>query len=833
MIDYARFHGLIQDHRLLDPLELLPKPENQPRFFEDPEHAPKFEIPQGFSTNERLTLSKEAATLLSSCTTAPKIGTWNVEDVLDVRHRMRKQKFEIPILRTDQELDMEEFGQRVEPDLAGFNLPYEKVDEENDEGLTWPRKCYGLPQELESRCRGERIETSRDVLIYMQDLLKTSYTEEDEKALLESELRYKKYGIVEPVTPPLLPASPEIVPFVPSSPTGYLEQLSDHTSPTTMQAHEIDKLLMGRDAIRPSKKTPSSGSHSSNTIPFDEDDIGQIYSPLKDIGDTPTSPLQKHVRLDDIRVEAPLTPPMTVQNPILNGKNVSFKEMLQEIIPSLPLPIEEPPEVSLEDIDGFFEEAIAPIADRVNREVEQEQLQEADSTKRMDVPIMDFSLPVPPWKMHSHSSSAKANDHETELDAQRNLISEMKATHMKNHRWPGIPRLELKLPWCPFPKELGKIATQEIIEDDGSISKFLAGLSVSDTLDSSTLTWKQEGLRVLDDDDDSDEELQPGIFKDDKDIHSLIKKRKLELQETAELLSDVVPVDKVALGYDINSAKEAKILTEAAPSVSSRLEAPGSSHNQQGQVLLGGTFSAFNALSNFLDVRGETTKKPKLMDSPYFPTPYSGQPLRPMATVMEAAEQIKDVPLPAQAAKKPLPVPELNPPKSPRPFIISSTIFAQRRIVRRLKNIYPTAEFIERDFTSHSTASEPHLGIPNAFGAEADILVSPSTGLIWTMLQVIKQRSLPGQADRSPIRERIARVSRKYERLVVLISEGREGYLHSEVAVSSALSGLDIKDCEALTEFISFCESLEGEIVVLYTGGGEEELAKWIAGVMI
>jgi len=265
-----------------------------------------------------------------------------------------------------------------------------------------------------------------------------------------------------------------------------------------MQANEIDTLLMRRDAIGPSKKTSSSGSHSSHTMPFDEDDIGQIYSPLKDIGEPPSSPLQRRVRPDDRRVEGPLTPPMTVQNPILKGKNVSFKEMLQEIIPNLPLPIEEPPEVSLGDIDGFFEDAIAPIADRVNREVEQEQLQEADSTKRVDVPVMDFSLPVPPWKIHSHGSSAKAQQHKTELDAQRCLISEMKETHMRNHRWPGTARLELKLPWCPFPKELGKVATQESIEDDESISNFLAGLNVCDVVDSSTLTWKQEGVRVLD-----------------------------------------------------------------------------------------------------------------------------------------------------------------------------------------------------------------------------------------------------------------------------------------------------------------------------------------------
>lgn len=611
---------------------------------------------------------------------------------------------------------------------------------------------------------------------------------------------------------------------------------------------------MREDAIKLNRNTACIDSHSSHTIPSEEADIGQIYSPLVDIGEPPSSPWPKHVRPDDRKVEGPLTPPMTVQNPTTKGKNVSFKEMLQEVIPEFPPLIDDPSEASLQDIDAFFKETVAPIADKVNREVEQEQLQEADSTMRVTVPIMDFSLPLLPWKVYGRGAGAGASDGGSELDAQKRLLIEVKESHLKDIRWPGAASLELKLRWSPFPKELGQIATQEFIDDDGSLEEYLAGLDITGTFDISALTWKREGLRVLEDDEDSEEELQPGIFSEGKTIEALIRKRRLEIEDSLEV-SPTPNLGGDAAGRTLERTARAQVTPD--DSLPNRPQTILPSEIINGQPLLGGGFSAFSALSNFMDVRGEGAKRQKLTASPFFPSPSSDNrsDKHPPANTA-APSQLRNIDISAKEHGPPIPVPTLTPLPPYRTFITSSSsISSQRRIIRRVQQLHPNATFIERDFRPPTIPhhTKPHLGLPDPPSDEADLIVSSSTGILWTTLQTIKQRPLPGQSQtpRLPlIRERIARISDRYERLVVLVSEGRDtsltsnhkpGIAHSDAAgVKTALpppppsqcSVLSANDCDALTDLTACCTALDADISVLYVAGGEEELVRWIAGVM-
>lgn len=611
---------------------------------------------------------------------------------------------------------------------------------------------------------------------------------------------------------------------------------------------------MKEDAIKLNRNTASIDSHSSHTIPSEEADIGQIYSPLKDIGEPPSSPWPKHVRPDDRKVEGPLTPPMTVLNPMMTkGKNVSFKEMLQEVIPQFPPLIDDPLETSLQDIDAFFAETIAPMADRVNREVEQEQLQEADSTMRVTVPIMDFSLPVPPWKVYSRGAGAGASNGGSELDAQKRLMVEVNQRHLRDIRWPGAASVELKLRWSPFPKELGQIATQESIDDDGSLEEFLAELDITGPVDFSALIWKREGLRVLDDDEDSEEELQPGIFSEGKTIEALIKKRRLEIEESL----DTANLGGDAAGQRLERTERVQITPDDKLPTPAQTTLPGPSEITNAQSLLGGGFSAFSALSNFMDVRGEGSKKRKLTASPFFPSPSSNNRSdEPPPAKTATPTQLRNIDSPAKEHLLPIPVPTLTPLPPSRTFITSSSsISSQRRIIRRIQQLHPNATFIERDFRPPTTPHpiKPHLALPDQPSDEADLIVSSSTGILWTTLQAIKQRPLPGQSQtpRLPlIRERIARVSDRYERLVVLVSEGRDtsptsnhkpGIVHSDAAVvttalppppPSQCSALSANNCDALIDLTACCTALDADVSVLYVAGGEEELARWIAGVM-
>jgi len=135
---------------------------------------------------------------------------------------------------------------------------------------------------------------------------------------------------------------------------------------------------------------------------------------------------------------------------------------------------------------------------------------------------------------------------------------------------------------------------------------------------------------------------------------------------------------------------------------------------------------------------------------------------------------------------------------------------------------------IERDFAAHNTTSWKPGSVSRSrvcspLDSEADIIASPSTGIVITTLQKIKQKPLPGQAGISAIRERIEGISVRYEKLIVLVSEGRE----DEIAM-----GMDDKDCHSFTEFLGFCSGFETNILVQFVGGGRVMLTRWLASAI-
>jgi hypothetical protein len=113
------------------------------------------------------------------------------------------------------------------------------------------------------------------------------------------------------------------------------------------------------------------------------------------------------------------------------------------------------------------------------------------------------------------------------------------------------------------------------------------------------------------------------------------------------------------------------------------------------------------------------------------------------------------------------------------------------------------------------------MGCHHSAAKEADIILSPSTGLIFTTLQRVKQRALPGQADRSPIKERVFALQSRYERLVIVVSEG----LSPEMENLGSSRPHDPRDIEAVEAFKAFASKMEGEVLVQYVVGGEKALA--------
>lgn len=617
---------------------------------------------------------------------------------------------------------------------------------------------------------------------------------------------------MQPVSPPLLPLSPEILPFIPSSDTGRLELLSDHTSPTKEEQTDIERKIFRDDAVTSASRQAESSSQNSDHMLLDSKSLGDIYSPLKGIADPPSSPPTPRRSLQDRKVEVPLSPPTSEQPPPWKRKSVSWSEALTKVIRDLPQPIPKPENVSSDDIDAFFEESIRPIAIKAERGIEQEQLQEADTTLRVKVPIMDFSLPVAPWK-----AGANVLKSEDGNECYRKMLLELKELHFEEHIWPTSGKAERELTWTPFPAALGKVETQESIADDRLIEKYL---KQPERVDVDTLTWKPEGLRLFDDLPTSYEEvLGEGTFPEERDIESLIRKRRFELQEDAEL-------PQQSKGNSIQSNGRPRSKQQRT----SQLKDEGDSSFAN--------FSALSALDGYIALKKGIVEEPRIRLNHLFPNAStSDPPKQTKAQTNQSKPAERTGTHHVEINEFATPSPHVVAPTSDTPFVVSASFLSNRRLARQVQRLFPSAIFIERDFNLHLNPTERTLPKSNVapklfktMAEEADILLSPSTGLIWTTLQKIKQRSLPGQAFRSAIRARITSTAPRYERLIVLVSDNR----HSEHPTTSADdASLDNSDCEAFVEFTTFCSALPAEVQLTLVNGGEDMVAKWIVAVMV
>ena len=607
---------------------------------------------------------------------------------------------------------------------------------------------------------------------------------------------------VQPVSPPLSPMSPVTSPFVPSSDTGRIELLSDQTSPTRDELREAEGVILADDVIAPLKQEAKVSSQNSDPMLLDSESLGDIYSPLKGIARPPSTPPFVRNSFEDRKVKVPLSPAASEKPLPWERKNVPFSEALTEVIHDLPPPLPKPENVSSDDIDAFFEETIRPVGIKAERRIEQERLQEGGTALRISVPIMDFSLPVAPWNARTQRSESE------KLADRQNALTEMKALHFGNHAWPLSGKVERQLRWTPFPAALGKVEIQETISDDALVEKYIAR---PDRVDVTTLTWKPEGLRILDELAEPEEELAEAIFPEERDIDSLIRKRKYELE--AEETSP--PVNNH--GIETANTKTRN---------RNRGEAQPDKHDEP----TFGTFSALKALDSYMSVRKGVVDSPKLTADKYFPIPTKvAVPATPPKTTA------LDAPAPAQE-KVSMPSPLIMAPTSPTAFVVSASVLSHRKLARNVQRLYPSAEFIERDFTLYSKPRErapskliTNIPSQNSMIDEADMILSPSVGLIWMTLRKIKQRSLPGQVARSAVKERIAGASLRYERLVVLVHEDCNSGDSTEVDSIK----LDNSDCEALIEFTNFCSALESEVQVIFVAGTEEDLAKWIVATMV
>jgi hypothetical protein len=566
-------------------------------------------------------------------------------------------------------------------------------------------------------------------------------------------------------------------------------------------------------------------SDSSDSILLDITHPPQ-FSPLFEAS---SLPILKR-RAEDLKVEGPLTPPMLSSSPMKKLKSMSFADIVHKdkLYKSWneKITTDQANEAGV-DSDQVFQQ-IELLAERAKKKLEHERLSGADTIARVEPPDVDFSLPMAPWTEYSQRNGGKHRPGDTELQAQMKFLMRIKREDLKTATsWYGLSIPERELKWGFLNTRVSTLNLEEKLHGELEATNVIAEVTTGDIATSSAQVWKREGLRFLDEDEE-EEELDLEQYHERRDMEALVRKRRLEMEEeVVEKHPRRTPPKQTTRPYVPPSMEmqdshhfEERQATEKQSSKAwpktldhtfQKLQAP---KQTSGGMMFGG-FSATTALDKFMQTRGKPSDSVKgggrvsdLKNDTEIRTHTIPVRSTGFSSIQPPTHQTRQV----QAVNRPLPIlPTVPNDLAPCSFVISSTFLQQRGILKLIESMYPNAEMVYRDYT-----------LPHSAAKEAEIILSPSTGLIFSTLQQIKQKALPGQPAKSLIKERMLKLQLRYERLVVLVSEG----LSREMEELGSSRPDDPRDTEAMNVFEDFASKLDGEVLVRYVRGGEQALAR-------
>ncbi|CAI6275757.1 unnamed protein product [Periconia digitata] len=806
VLEYARFYGLCRDY-LLDKPDLgsiiSPLDKVLEQDLRDPPQAPILTNSATELIKERLNINTEAASILRSVGSIKCLDDQEKEDIYR-RHRVCDLKQEVPVLKTDHELDMLRFGNTATPDLTKLRIPLKPLDEENDKDLGWLDKYTTSPLECDQQVKAEKLTISKAHMSYLQGVIIES------RRILEAESPvYKK-----PLTPPLLPVSPPMTPYVPSSPANHLPILSDSSDSVMAEVRALEEQIMGAD-----------------TLELSEDNDGQkmllnITRTSSDILVAEEPNLSSKRKLEQLYVEPPLTPPTK------RLKTVIFSDIPQYISDIPPVSIEEGENTDLRIDPESVKQSWEPIAKEAQWRVENERLSAADTTKRVDIPFIEFIPPIAPWDEYKQITGETRLEG-SELHSQTRFLSRINRIY-PSESWHGVSRLNRELPIEPFNQRPSKIAIEEMIHGQEQLDLILSEIASEDIVGSSTTIWKRDGLRLLEsDDEDEKEELEPmrllikgntEISMDDKCLNrdEVVLSRKAP--ESPGSLAKV----RIPDNAQIRSIREegpikieSSVSFEKARKIRPKIHDKYTMHEESDGSLMfgGGEWSATSALKNFMAIQGIEIKETEPMNEKQAISSSSKVPSsvgRISSAASKSVAHTRTVPHTIHQPSSPK-LPEVLKTYPSCSFVLSASLLKQRHISKLIERLYPNADFISRDFD-----------LPYVTAEEADMILSPSTGLIITTLQEIKQRALPGQPENSKIKMRIEELQSRYERLVVLIGEG----FARQLLEGCSERAMDTRDLDAIDHFKKHTSAMKCDISTEFVAGGNLALAQAITEEM-
>ena len=618
------------------------------------------------------------------------------------------------------------------------------------------------------------------------------------------------------MTPPLLPLSPA---YVPGSMCGPVTELPLTSTPDDLIAMEAASL--GIQIMRnEDRSTPDARRKSEGTDEADD------Y--IADVMRTPSSPCARK-RLRDLEAEVQILP---VPEPLAKRvKTVSFPDYLHDIIP---MPNFDLDSTALnQDIDTEVTNILASLAEPAIRSLAEEQLVEADTTMRIPVPQVNEIELCKPWDLFRSKSTSTSMATE-----QADFMLRMKHEFCRKcEKWSGASKVERQLPWTAFPSVLGKVKDE--VFDDGSLARYMAGLSFEDGINVDSLISYQP---MADEEHDDLDYLQPAPIlsespspilpkvtsapaaksltepstgqnvEESASIHGptismqqLLQKRKIEL-ETAKRPEDEIPTNNGWPSHkDQNHAEGASIQLQSAT----------------------GDLQEVGGLSKFLRMHGkpsnEETRRAQARSQ------LSTAQRKSNLTVETGTCVDNQHTMPPHSTHISIPVPTSAKVDHQMAIVVSSTLITRRELLRSIQSALPTLDLVERTAYSEHTTSCANIR-PDS--SEADLTITVNTGIILTTLQKLKQKPLPGQKNFSSIYARVSSVALRYARLIVLLSEGRQSSDDDLEPNTSTTTQLDDRDTDAMADLMGVPTPNGTDVQVIYVSGGETQVAAWIVALI-
>ncbi|KAH6856070.1 hypothetical protein B0I37DRAFT_333283 [Chaetomium sp. MPI-CAGE-AT-0009] len=768
-----------------------------------------------------------------------ELAVWVSQQCFNDTMRWSSLKLETPALRSDHGTDCRRLARRVntflKEALPDHRLPLHPVDITHGEGVEFPETLLQRDVEEMKAIEQETLEVTKDTLVYLMQSLKSDLAAKDQRDLVETDSPYQGVRGVRYLIPPLSPlavAYPEC--FVPEAETCELPQPCEPISRLSEDIAAAEKKVFQAEFDF------WANALENNDSPGRYDDIE--VSEMIRAGEfrLPIPPSSKQPAPRDLKVEVPLL--ACSDDDVYDVLEPRRVLALDDLAGAKELVASSDTLSGSDGPTGQLVTAFRKSATTVMRHAEQEKLQPLDATTRVPIPVLDFTIPVPEWEQRL-----------CEAKTIFRLLREDSTASWQSPKWPHNRAAEQKMVWVPLAHIKEKTLVTEHIEVGTEVLElFLKRSRDCDILTSADYVYKEPGpmvLRIGEEEDDDDEECLTPLHMPVQTSSTNFRgpdlgARALEHSSPVRIGTPMPPPADLTsllggrkrLIDETLQRRQSSAKRDQASAASSGISATGIINTAlipSTNVLRGfmGEYTDFAPLvDNFLEMN--FPKKLKLTHSSFFGPPGTA----PSATRSKEEEAAKLMPPP------PKPIPALAPPINPPPVaprvVISTTV--SKPLTQHLQTLLPTIELIPRDYKKHRPpVYNPGARPPNL--EEADIVVSPATGILLTTMVQLRQRALPGRpppagasntnnnSNGNSFCRVVGNVAVRHERVVVLVSEGNK---HSETA-----GPLSPSDARALAEFQGFAAGLAaaaatGQVRVVYVGGGAETLAKWVAAVV-